>query len=157
MTTNTPSLFNLVFVRADWMHQPRGSTSLFLGFKRERKRWRAGLHTNADLVECVYWQLSLNTWFSSVFKSVPMRNKRSICPIFSDSELVVVIADIVNASATVVLTTTISSLLLANNDSICPLVVVSLPLLGWGWMACLFGFGMQGEPDVLSICCTNKN
>ena len=137
--------------------QPKGSTSLFFRFKREceRKKERRPFAYQCWSSVCLLTTQSYLILFRfcfKFFKSVPMRNKRSICPIFSDSELVVVIADIVNASATVVLTTTKSPLLLANSGG--PLVVVSLALLGWGWIACLFGFGMHGEPDVLNICCT---
>ena len=68
-----------------------------------------------------------------------MRKSLSIWPIFSDKELVdVVIVNVV-----------VSPLLVSG-------VVSPVVTLASGWIACLFGFGMQGEPDVLRICCTRE-
>ena len=76
----------------------------------------------------------------SVFQiPIPMRKSLSIWPIFSDKELVdVVIVNVV-----------VSPLLVSG-------VVSPGGTSASGWIACLFGFGMQGEPDVLRICCTRE-
>ena len=77
-------------------------------------------------------------WLKS---DIPIRKSRSIWPIFSERELAVVV-DIAN-----VVVATISPV----NRSVGGPVNSGDGPSGPG-TACLFGFGIQGEPEVLSIC-----